>query len=112
MLFDGMALADGTVQLDPLRVVPRQPVATGTVKVAVRPEAWRLSASACATGTEGAQLAGTVQKCAYLGSFQAVTLDTPLGSIFVVSPELQCPWQPGQAAWLSLGGHGLSVVAA
>ena len=107
MLFDGQALADGTVQLGPLRVQPRQPVAPGAVKVAVRPEAWRLSLDEATPG-----LPGTVQKCAYLGSFQELTLDTALGSIFVVSPELDRPWQVGQTAWLSLAGHGLSVVAA
>jgi iron(III) transport system ATP-binding protein len=110
MLFDGQALADGMVQLGPLRVQPRQPVAAGAVKVAVRPEAWRLAASAPAQ--QASALPGTVQKCAYLGSFQEVTLDTALGSIFVISPELEPPWQIGQPAWLSLAGHGLSVVAA
>ena len=107
MLFDGQALADGTVQLGPLRVQPRQPVAPGAVKVAVRPEAWRLSLDEASPG-----LRGTVQKSAYLGSFQELTLDTVLGAIFVVSPELDRPWQVGQTAWLSLAGHGLSVVAA
>jgi iron(III) transport system ATP-binding protein len=109
MLFDGRSLADGSVQLGPLQVMPRQPVAPGAVKVAVRPEAWRLGAAAGA-GAPG--LPGTVQKCAYLGSFQEVTLDTALGSIFVVSPELEPAWQVGQPAWLSLAGRGLSVVAA
>jgi iron(III) transport system ATP-binding protein len=107
MLFDGEALADGSVRLGPLLVQPRQPVAPGPVKVAVRPEAWRLSLDQAAPG-----LPGKVQKCAYLGSFQELTLDTALGAIFVVSPELERPWQLGQAAWLSLAGHGLSVVAA
>jgi iron(III) transport system ATP-binding protein len=109
MLFDGQALADGTVRLGPLTVMPRLPVAAGAVKVAVRPEAWRLHAEAV-PGTAG--LAGRVQKCAYLGSFQEVTLDTALGSIFVVTAELEPSWEPGQAAWLSLAGRGLSVVAA
>jgi iron(III) transport system ATP-binding protein len=109
MLFDGQALADGTVRLGPLAVVPRQPVAAGAVKVAVRPEAWRLS-GAPLSGVPG--LPATVQKCAYLGSFQEVTLSTELGSIFVVTPELEPAWQPGGAAWLSLAGRGLSVVAA
>ena len=109
MLFDGQSLADGSVQLGPLRVQPRQPVATGPVKVAVRPEAWRLSTGQGPPGAPG--LPGTVQKCAYLGSVQELTLDTALGSIFVVSPELERPWQVGQAVWLSLAGHGLSVVA-
>jgi iron(III) transport system ATP-binding protein len=110
MLFDGQALADGTVMLGPLTVTPRQPVPSGPVKVAVRPEAWRLNAGQGVLGASG--LPGTVHKCAYLGSFQEVTLHTALGSIFVVSPELERPWQVGQAAWLSLAGHGLSVVAA
>ena len=109
MLFDGQALADGSVRLGPLTVQPRQPVAPGPVKVAVRPEAWRLGAAPL----DGAAcLPGTVQKCAYLGSFQELTLNTELGAIFVVSPELEPAWQPGQPAWLSLGGRGLSVVAA
>jgi iron(III) transport system ATP-binding protein len=116
MLFDAQALADGTVQLGPLRFMPRRPVAAGKVKVAVRPEAWRLRSGEAPTGGPDAQgftgLAATVQKCAYLGSFQEVTLDTALGSIFVVSPDVERPWQPGEAAWLSLGGHGLSVVSA
>jgi iron(III) transport system ATP-binding protein len=107
MLFDGEALADGSVRLGPLRVQPRQTVAAGAVKVAVRPEAWRLSLDEAPPG-----LRGTVQKSAYLGSFQELTLDTALGAIFVVSPELDRPWQVGQTAWLSLAGHGLSVVAA
>jgi iron(III) transport system ATP-binding protein len=109
MLFDGQALADGTVRLGPLTVMPRQPVAAGAVKVAVRPEAWRLSA---APPAGGAALPGTVQKCAYLGSFQEVTLATELGAIFVVSHELEPAWRPGQPAWLALAGRGLSVVAA
>jgi iron(III) transport system ATP-binding protein len=111
MLFDGQALADGTVRLGPLRVMPRQPVAAGPVKVAVRPEAWRLSATATPADS-AAGLPGTVQKCAYLGSFQEVTLDTELGTIFVTSPELQVTWRAGQPAWLSLAGRGLSVVVA
>jgi iron(III) transport system ATP-binding protein len=110
MLFDGQALADGSVQLGPLKVLPRQPVAPGAVKAAVRPEAWRLSVGEATPSAPG--LPGTVHKCAYLGSFQELTLDTALGSIFVVSPELERPWQVGQAVWLSLAGHGLSVVAA
>ncbi len=64
MLFDGVALADGTVQLGPLRVRPRLPVAAGAVKVAVRPEAWRLvgSANVSATDADGGQTAGHGQQ--------------------------------------------------
>ena len=110
MLFDGQALADGTVQLGPLRVQPRQPVAAGCGEGG---GAARGLAAERRPGRPGAPgLPGTVQKCAYLGSVQELTLDTALGSIFVVSPELEQPWQLGRAVWLSLAGHGLSVVAA
>jgi iron(III) transport system ATP-binding protein len=60
----------------------------------------------------GPGLAGTVQKSAYLGSFQEVTLDTALGAIFVVSPDLEHAWAAGDPAVLGLSGHGVSVVAA
>ncbi|MBL0149251.1 MAG: ABC transporter ATP-binding protein [Ideonella sp.] len=106
MLFDALVGADGRVQLGDLSFTPRHAVVPGKAKVAVRPEAWRLAAS----GTGG--LAGKVQKCAYLGSFQEVTLDTDLGAIFVVSPDLEQVWAPGDAATLHLSGQGVSVVMA
>ena len=66
MLFEAQALADGSVQLGPLRVRPRQAVAAGAVKVAVRPEAWRLR-PVDAAPPDAPSLPGTVRKCAYLG---------------------------------------------
>jgi len=80
-------------------------VAPGRAKVAVRPEAWQLGAP----GGEG--LAGMVAKCAYLGSHLELTLDTALGAIFVVTPDLGRRWQPGDSATLRLGERGVSVVA-
>jgi iron(III) transport system ATP-binding protein len=106
MLFDAESLADGSVQLGPLTLQPRRPVAPGKAKVAIRPEAWLLGAPG------GAGLAGTVAKCAYLGSFLEVTLDTALGSIFVVVPDVEHAWAPGEAATLTLAPRGLSVVSA
>ena len=116
MLFPGTAGADGRVQLGPLSMMARQAVAAGAVKVAVRPEAWQLlapdapadDADTAAAGT----LPATVSKCAYLGSVLEVTLLTELGEIFVVSPEVERWWQPGDRALLRLLGHGISVVAA
>jgi iron(III) transport system ATP-binding protein len=104
MLFDGQTLADGRVQLGPLTLAPHQSVAVGAVRVAVRPEAWRLSRTA-----DGG-LEGVVQKGAYLGSTQEVTLATALGAIFVVWPEPEPLLAVGERVWLSLSGHGVSVV--
>ena len=103
MLFDGQVEGDGTVVLGPIRLTPRQPVPPGAVRVAVRPEAWRLS-------PQEPGLEAVVQKSAYLGSTQELTLQSALGSIFVVWPEPEPLLRAGQRVWLALSGHGVSVV--
>ncbi len=105
MLFPGRADAQGVVSLGPLRVTPRQQVAPGDVKVAVRPEAWHI-------GPPGTGLNGRVTKAAYLGSNYEYNFDTELGPIFVVSPDLTRALAPGHDAGLSLAAHGVSVVGA
>jgi iron(III) transport system ATP-binding protein len=105
MLFDGQALADGRVQLGPLTWRPQYAVTPGAVRVAARPEAWRLSQQQVDGG-----LPGVVQKSAYLGGTQEVTLETALGPVFVVCPEPQPLWAVGQHLWLSLSGHGVAVL--
>ena len=106
MLFTAQSLPDGQVQLGPLRFAPRHRLPAGPVKVAVRPEAWRIEA------TQGAGLSGRIIKCAYLGSLLELTIDTELGPLFVVSPDVERAWKAGETLSLALAGHGLSVVAA
>ena len=106
MLFAGQALDDGTVRLGPFSVRARRPVRSGAVKVAVRPEAWQVVAPG-----EGA-LEGRLSKLAYLGNVQELTVDTALGEIFVVSPDVQRAWRMGETLGLRLVERGLSVVAA
>jgi iron(III) transport system ATP-binding protein len=106
MLFDGQCLPDGSVQVGPLRFVPRNPVASGAVKAAIRPEAWRIVPRA------GAAVGGPLVKQAYLGSFQELTIDTALGPVFVVSPQVERQWVLGEELGLALGEHGVTVVAA
>jgi iron(III) transport system ATP-binding protein len=106
MLFDAVSLPDGCVQLGPLTIRPRRTVAAGAAKVAVRPEAWQIGEAG------GPGLAGQVAKCAYLGSFLEVTLDTDLGSIFVAVPDVERTWAVGDRATLRLAARGLSVVSA
>ena len=101
---------------EPLCFAPRRPVAPGPVRVAVRPEAWQVAALAGSRAATASQppeevLPGTLRKMAYLGSFLELTVDTPLGEVFVVSPEVDQPWQLGDALLLRLGSHGVSVVA-
>jgi iron(III) transport system ATP-binding protein len=103
----------GQVHLGPLRFAPRRPVAPGPVRVAVRPEAWQVEAVPAASGAQGeaGALPGTLRKMAYLGSFLELTVDTPLGEVFVVSLGVDHAWQSGDVMRLRLGSHGVSVVA-
>ena len=106
MLFAGEALADGTVRLGPLSLAARRPVRAGAVRIAVRPEAWTLVEPG-----RGA-LDGRLTKFAYLGSFQELTIETAIGEIFVVSPDVARVWHAGDAIGLALGTTGVSVVEA
>jgi iron(III) transport system ATP-binding protein len=113
MRFEAVVDEAGQVHLGALRFAPRLRVAPGPVRVAVRPEAWQvaaLSADSASDAPAGA-LPGTLRKMAYLGSFLELTVDTPLGEVFVVSPEVDQPWQLGDALLLRLGSHGVSVAA-
>ena len=106
MLFAGQAQDDGSVQMGPLSVRARRPVRPGAVKVAVRPEAWQVVAAGAGA------LEGTLSKLAYLGNVQELTVNTALGEIFVVSPDVQRQWRVGETLGLQLLDRGLSVVAA
>ena len=107
MLFDGELLADGQVQLGPLRFQPRAPTALppGPVLLAVRPQAWTLAPAG------GPGLAATVIDSAYAGHALELSLHTALGEVFVLAPDDGRPWAAGQAACLQLAGRGVSVLA-
>jgi iron(III) transport system ATP-binding protein len=110
MLFDATLRADGGVQLGPLLVAsvapPSAQDAGRALKVAVRPEAWRIVPEG-----EG-ELAGVVQKSAYLGSTREYTFETALGPIFVVATEGTRTLRPGERAGLRLAGQGVAIVPA
>ena len=57
-------------------------------------------------------LEGRLGKRAYLGNVMELSVDTALGEIFVVSPDVQRDWQLGETLGLRLSERGLSVVAA
>jgi len=104
VLFDALALPDGTVRLGPLTIRPALPCAPGKVKLAIRPEAWRVRAPG------GAGLSATVAKTAYLGSVRETTFATEIGPIFVVSADEGSAIKVGDAASLDLAAHGHSVL--
>jgi iron(III) transport system ATP-binding protein len=104
MVFSAFAHTDGRVDLGPLSLAQRPGIASGIVKVAVRPEAWLIGS---AVG-----LAATVRKVAYLGSYYEYAFETELGSVLVISTDLSSPLSIGAQTILSLARHGVSVVPA
>jgi len=104
VLFDALALADGTIRLGPIVVRPAVPRAPGKVRLAVRPEAWQVRAPGVGP------LAATVATTAYLGSRRETTFDTELGPIFVVCADEGSVTKAGDPASLDLGQHGHSVL--
>jgi iron(III) transport system ATP-binding protein len=113
MRFEAVVDDEGQVRLGTLRFAPLRPVTPGPVLVAVRPEAWQVAAVSAGSSSDApaGALPGTLRKMAYLGSFLELTVDTPLGEVFVISPDVDQPWQLGDALVLRLGSHGVSVVA-
>jgi iron(III) transport system ATP-binding protein len=104
VLFEAIALADGTLRLGPLAIQPAGPCAPGRVKLAIRPEAWQV----LAPGVGG--LAATVAKTAYLGGARETTFDTELGPVFVASADRGSAIKVGDSVSLALGPHGHSVL--
>jgi hypothetical protein len=82
----------------------RREVTAGPVKVAVRPEFWRIGAP----GTHS--LAGELAKLAHLGGHDEPTVSTALGEVFVLAADVTRQWQVGEPVGLSLGEAGLAVV--
>ncbi len=103
LLFDATALADGRVALGPLTLAGPPGQQPGPVKVAVRPEAWRVQRS-------GEGLAAKLVKASYLGSFFEYSFDTELGRVFAVSHELSDVLRVGDGVALNLAEHGVSVL--
>ena len=106
MLLSAQAMADGNVAIGPLRFASPQPVAAGPVRVAIRPQAWRI-------GPPGAAgLPARVARWAYLGDSLELTLESELGAIFVVAPAPGAGWRSGDAVTLTLAERGVSILAA
>jgi len=85
--------------------LPARGLAPGPVRVAIRPEAIRLSGDA-----GGESLAGVVRKATYLGSHMEYLVETPLGEIFAVDHRVDAPIGPGAEVAVRLSDHGVTLV--
>jgi iron(III) transport system ATP-binding protein len=96
----------GELTLGPLKLtLPHRGLPAGAVDVAIRPESITI-------GENGAGLPGTVRKAAYLGGLMEYTIDTALGSLFVIDMAVDRPRMAGSAVGLRLADHGVVPIAA
>ncbi|HVE49415.1 MAG TPA: ABC transporter ATP-binding protein [Casimicrobiaceae bacterium] len=96
-------LADATLGDSRVRIHHRG-VADGEVELAIRPEAIRVARA------DQPGLAATVTKAAYLGASMEYTLDTALGSLFAVSPDVDVPFAEGENVRLTFAARGVVAV--
>jgi iron(III) transport system ATP-binding protein len=102
-IFDGTCTADGRVWLGPLELRPAQPPPPGPLRIAVRPEAWRLAPAT------GAGLPASVLRRTYVGKAVEYLLSTPVGPVLAFSRH-RAVLDAGAPVSLYLGEHGVCVL--
>ena len=85
--------------------LPHRGLPDGECEVAIRPEAIELVPGG------DAPLSATVRKAAYLGQLMEYTLDTPIGTLFVISTAVDRPLAAGATVGVALANHGVVVIA-
>ncbi|RCK48372.1 sugar ABC transporter substrate-binding protein [Thalassospira profundimaris] len=80
----------------------------GSVEVAVRPDAVRLS-----DGAEGAQMSlkGNVTHATYLGSAMHYTVQCEVGELFVIDGRIDAPIRAGSEVGIGFAARGLALVS-
>jgi len=95
------------VQIAELNVsLPHRNLQPGSVNIAVRPESFILSTDTTTTG-----IAGTVDKCSYLGNHMEYSVTTNIGELFVVASDVVTTIQPKTGVKVTLANHGVTLVA-
>jgi iron(III) transport system ATP-binding protein len=96
-----------SVRLGPFMFgLPRRGSASGTVKLAIRPEAITLHTAA----PGGPALAGRILKMAYVGSHFEYSVETILGELFVIDrAKAQAP-RNGSETWITVAESNVSIV--
>jgi iron(III) transport system ATP-binding protein len=88
--------------------LPRRGAARGAVKLAIRPEAITIHSQKPA----GPVLSGRIKKAAYLGKHLEYSIETPVGTLFVVDHVGAKPQPVGSETWIAFSERGLIVVPA
>lgn len=100
---------DALVEVGALSLrLPARGVRTGPAKLAARPNAVRLEATAPA----GPAMEGRVRKASYLGKHIEYGIDSPAGDLFVVEHSSGEPLPAGTPVWITFTGTGVVVLPA
>jgi iron(III) transport system ATP-binding protein len=95
-----------TVKLGPATLkLPAGDHKPGKAKLAARPTRLEL-AKAGAAGT----LPGVLERVTYVGSDLELVVKTDLGEVFIVSPDVDAPWEPGQKVGVTFPAKGPVLV--
>ncbi len=101
--------ARALVRLGSLDVeLPRRGAKKGAIKLAIRPESITIHTQKPA----GPSLGCRIRKAAYLGKHLEYSLETPVGTLFVVDHAGTKPEPAGTDIWLTFHERGLIVVPA
>jgi iron(III) transport system ATP-binding protein len=93
------------VRLGPITLsLPHAGAPDGECDVAIRPEAIELRRDG------DAPVAAIVTKASYLGQLMEYTLDTPIGSLFIISTAVDRPLAVGATVGVALANHGVVVI--
>lgn len=106
MVFDAKALDAYAIEIGGLNL--RLPIAhnrQGPLRVAVRPEAWRIVAD------HEVGIAGEIRSAAFLGGHREYTVKTPLGELLVFDRDLSRNMVVGQFTRLSLDTNTLALLS-
>ena len=86
--------------------LPHRGLPDGDVDLSIRPEAITLA-------PEGAsRLRGTIRKASYLGGTMEYSVETTVGTLFVISTAVDAPMPVGARVGIVLARHGVVAIAA
>ena len=87
--------------------LPARGFSAGPAKLAVRPSRILLHPA----GTPNT-LPGKLEKATYVGSHLEFIVSTELGEVFVVSPDVDAPFEPGESVGLGFPARGPVLISA
>ncbi len=92
----------GTLELSLTGISPE----IGPAKIAIRPESIQLN-----VGAKSGGLPGTVLKATYLGSHMEYTVETEIGELFVISPDVDNPVATGMGVEAIVAKRGATLIS-